>query len=192
MWSALSNLGDAALTLPLAIACAAWLTMSLAGWRSATSWLMLLAAGASMVGVTKILYAGCGIQIRAIDFRVISGHTMLASAVWPMALILCLPRRVDAKPRPALTLGLALAAAIGTARVLDDAHTVSEVFAGWGVGSLVTVLFVYWRNAPVLPARFRPLAIVSLLGISTVAYGHHAPIQEAIDTYSPYLCGRGA
>jgi hypothetical protein len=169
MWSALSNLGDAALTLPLAIACAAWLTTSLAGWRSATSWLTLLAAGASMVGVTKILYAGCGIQIRAIDFRVISGHTMLASAVWPMALILCLPRRVNAQPRLALALGLALAA-----------------------GSLVTVLFVCWRNAPVLPARFRPLAIASLLGISTLAYGHHAPIQEAIDTYSPYLCGRGS
>jgi hypothetical protein len=141
MWSALSNLGDAALTLPLAIACAAWLTTSLAGWRSSTSWLTLLAAGASMVGVTKILYAGCGIQIRAIDFRVISGHTMLASAVWPMALILCLPRRVNAQPRLALALGLALAAGIGTARVFDDAHTVSEVIAGWGVGSLVTVLF---------------------------------------------------
>lgn len=191
MWSALSNLGDAALTLPLAMACAAWLTTSLTGWRSATSWLTLLAAGALMVGVTKILYAGCGIQIRAIDFRVISGHTMLASAVWPMALILCLPRRVNATPHLALALGLALAAAIGTARVFDDAHTVSEVIAGWGVGSLVTVLFVYRKNAPVLPARFQPFIIVSLLGISTVAYGHHAPIQEAIELYSPYLCGRG-
>lgn len=191
MWSALSNLGDAALTLPLAMACAAWLTTSLTGWRSATSWLTLLAAGAFMVGVTKILYAGCGIQIRAIDFRVISGHTMLASAVWPMALILCLPRRVNATPHLALALGLALAAAIGTARVFDDAHTVSEVIAGWGVGSLVTVLFVYRKNAPVMPARFQPFIIVSLLGISTVAYGHHAPIQEAIELYSPYLCGRG-
>lgn len=191
MWSALSDLGDAALTLPLAMACAAWLTTSLTGWRSATSWLTLLAAGAFMVGVTKILYAGCGIQIRAIDFRVISGHTMLASAVWPMALILCLPRRVNATPHLALALGLALAAAIGTARVFDDAHTVSEVIAGWGVGSLVTVLFVYRKNAPVLPARFQPFIIVSLLGISTVAYGHHAPIQEAIELYSPYLCGRG-
>jgi hypothetical protein len=191
MWSALSNLGDAALTLPLAMACAAWLTTSLTGWRSATSWLTLLAAGAFMVGVTKILYAGCGIQIRAIDFRVISGHTMLASAVWPMALILCLPRRVNATPHLALALGLALAAAIGTARVFDDAHTVSEVIAGWGVGSLVTILFVYRKNAPVLPARFQPFIIVSLLGISTVAYGHHAPIQEAIELYSPYLCGRG-
>lgn len=191
MWSALSNLGDAALTLPLAMACAAWLTTSLTGWRSATSWLTLLAAGAFMVGVTKILYAGCGIQIRAIDFRVISGHTMLASAVWPMALILCLPRRVNATPHLALALGLALAAAIGTARVFDDAHTVSEVIAGWGVGSLVTVLFVYRKNAPVLPARLQPFIIVSLLGISTVAYGHHAPIQEAIEMYSPYLCGRG-
>ncbi|MDE1180431.1 phosphatase PAP2 family protein [Paraburkholderia sp.] len=191
MWSALSNLGDAALTMPLAVTCAVWLAMSLLGWRSATSWLMLLAAGALMVGVTKILYAGCGVQIRAIDFRVISGHTMLASAVWPMALMLCLPANANRQPRVALAMGLALAAVIGTARVFDDAHTVSEVIAGWGVGSLVTLFYVRWKNAPVLPAKLRPLAVASLLTVSTLAYGHHAPIQAAIEMYSPFLCGRG-
>lgn len=88
MWSAISDLGDAALTLPLSAACCAWLLRASPERRYAVSWLALLAAGMLVVGLTKILYAGCGVQIRAIGFRVVSGHTMLASAVWPMALLL--------------------------------------------------------------------------------------------------------
>ena len=31
-----------------------------------------------------------------------------------------------------------------------------------------------------------------LLAVSAVAYGRHAPIQGAIEMYSPFLCGRFA
>jgi hypothetical protein len=89
-WSMVSDLGDAAMTLPLAVVCLAWLTCSTTGRDQAITWALMLAAGMVSVGVTKMLYAGCGVQIRSIDFRVISGHTMLASAVWPMACVLAL------------------------------------------------------------------------------------------------------
>lgn len=149
------------------------------------SWLALLAAGMLVVGLTKILYAGCGVQIRAIDFRVVSGHTMLASAVWPMALLLGLQWvRTDI----ALTVGLALAALIGTARVFDEAHTASEVIAGWAVGTLVTLSFVCWKGTPAIAPRLRPYASVSMLAVLAIAYGRHAPIQSAIELYSPFLC----
>ncbi|AHI65602.1 phosphatase PAP2 family protein [Burkholderia thailandensis] len=187
MWPAISNLGDAALTLPLSVACGAWLVRSSPERRYAVSWLALLAAGMLVVGLTKILYAGCGVQIRAIHFRVVSGHTMLASAVWPMALLLGLQwLRSDAT----LAAGLALAALIGTARVFDDAHTVSEVIAGWALGALVTLSFVRWRGAPAMSRRLRPYAFASLLAALAIAYGRHAPIQTAIEQYSPFLCSQ--
>ncbi|CAB3760202.1 phosphoesterase [Burkholderia sp. MSh2] len=192
MWVAVSDLGDAAVTLPLAVACIGWLTRSNAGRHGAAAWTLMLAAGMALVGATKTLYAGCGIQIRAIDFRVISGHTMLAAAVWPMTCALALAGCARLRPGASLALGLALGALIGVARVIDDAHTPSEVVAGWIVGSAVALSFVRRHGAPRIAPRYRLLAAASLLAVSAVAYGHHAPIQAAIELYSPFLCGRYA
>ncbi|AKM04774.1 phosphatase PAP2 family protein [Burkholderia pyrrocinia] len=190
MWAAVSDLGDAAMTLPLAVVCIGWLTRSTTGQRHAASWALMLGAGMALVGVTKMLYAGCGVQIRAIDFRVISGHTMLASAVWPMTCVLALHGCANVRARTSLSLGLALGALIGVARVFDDAHTPSEVVAGWIVGSAVALAFVLRHGVPRVDARYRALAAGSLLAVSAVAYGRHAPIQAAIELYSPFLCGR--
>ncbi|CAM2171475.1 Phosphoesterase [Burkholderia latens] len=188
-WTAVSDLGDAAMTLPLALWCIAWLAWSTTGRRQAVSWALLLAAGMALVGVTKILYAGCGVRIEAIDFRVISGHTMLASAVWPMTCVLVLSGAPLRAGTPLLA-GLALGALIGVARVFDDAHTPSEVVAGWFVGSAVALAFARRHGMPRVEARYRALAAGSLLVVSAVAYGRHAPIQAAIEWYSPFLCGR--
>ncbi|WP_175976042.1 phosphatase PAP2 family protein [Burkholderia sp. BCC1047] len=192
MWTAISDLGDAAMTVPLALVCIGWLTCSATGRRYAASWALMLAAGMTLVGVTKMLYAGCGVQIRAIDFRVISGHTMLASAVWPMTCALALSGGTSWRANTSLSLGLALGALIGVARVFDDAHTPAEVVAGWLVGSAVALAFVRRHGAPRVDARYRALVAGSLLAVSAVAYGRHAPIQAAIDNYSPFLCGRFA
>lgn len=182
------------MTLPLAVVCVGGLTRSTAGPRHAVSWALMLAAGMALVGATKMLYAGCGIQIRAIDFRVISGHTMLASAVWPMACVLALSGCARRRSSAALSLGLGLAlgALIGVARVFDDAHTPSEVVAGWFVGSAVALAFVWRHGPPRIDARYRAWVAGALLAVSAVAYGRHAPIQAAIEMYSPFLCGRFA
>jgi hypothetical protein len=124
MWTAIGNLGDAALTLPLAAVCFAWLTRSLYGWRIALSWATLLAAAMLLVGVTKILHAGCGVQIRAVHFRAISGHALLAAAVWPMACLLMLHDGWNTRTLRALLPGLALAATIAVARARDDTYRV--------------------------------------------------------------------
>ena len=49
---------------------------------------LLLAAGVALVGTTKILCAGCGVEIREIGCRVVSGNTMLLSAVWTICIAL--------------------------------------------------------------------------------------------------------
>ncbi|AOJ77179.1 MULTISPECIES: phosphatase PAP2 family protein [Burkholderia cepacia complex] len=192
MWTAIGNLGDAALTLPLAAVCFAWLTRSLYGWRIALSWATLLAAAMLLVGVTKILHAGCGVQIRAVHFRAISGHALLAAAVWPMACLLMLHDGWNTRTLRALLPGLALAATIAVARARDDAHTASEVMAGWMLGVLVTVVLLKrWTDAPILPPVLRPLAVVSVCAVAALAYGRHAAIQDAIDVYAPVVCARG-
>ncbi|MFT9639856.1 phosphatase PAP2 family protein, partial [Alcaligenes phenolicus] len=177
MWTSISRLGDAALTIPLAAVCGAWLATSMHGWRITASWLMLLGGGMLAVGVTKVLYAGCGIEIRAIHFRMISGHTMLAASVWPMAFLLALHDGWHVRARIALLPGSALAAAIATARVLDHAHTVSEVAVGWIVGMLVMLTLLRWKAAPLLLPWRRFPAAASMLVVSSIAYGYCSPIQ---------------
>ncbi|MFM0405244.1 phosphatase PAP2 family protein [Paraburkholderia dipogonis] len=187
MWTAISNVGDAALTLPVALTCALWLRLS--DKTLAVRWVVLLVAGMALVGMTKILYAGCGVEISAIGFRVISGHTTLSTAVWTVAIAL-LWRSTGGNARVGALAGLTVGVLTAFARVFDDAHTVPEVIAGWLLGALVAALFVH----PLARSNvklFRPFAAAAgLLLVTTVAYGHHAPIQAMIDHYSPGICAR--
>ncbi|KVE99659.1 phosphatase PAP2 family protein [Burkholderia vietnamiensis] len=191
MWSEISNIGDAALTLPVALTCAVWLALS--DWRLAVRWVALLAAGMSVVGATKILYAGCGIEIPQFDFRVISGHTMLSTSVWTVALA-TLWQGFRAGKAPGVAAGLAVGAVTAIARVLDHSHTVPEVVAGWLLGAAVALAFLR-AYGDAQPRAFSPrIAAVSLLLVSGIAYGHRAPFQQMIDTHSPQFCAfvRGA
>lgn len=187
MWTAISNFGDAALTLPVALTCAIWLRLS--DKRLAVRWVKLLAAGMALVGITKILYAGCGVEISAIGFRVISGHTTLSTSVWTVAIAL-LWRAAGGNARAGALLGLLIGLLTAFARVFDYAHTVPEVIAGWLLGAAMGALFVH----PLARSKvklFRPFAAATgLLFVTTVAYGHHAPIQAMIDRYSPGVCSR--
>jgi membrane-associated phospholipid phosphatase len=147
IWNVISNFGDAAVTLPLAIACAIWIAAS--DRKVAAYWLIFLSVGATIVGATKILYAGCGIEIREIGFRVVSGHTMLSSAVWTTCIALFLRRA--GLTSVGVTLGLAAGAIIGAARVFEEAHTVSEVVAGWALGSAVALVQCSPKKVNVTP-----------------------------------------
>jgi hypothetical protein len=191
MWGLISNIGDAALTLPAALACTVWLAAT--SRRLALRWVLLLTFGMALVGVTKILYAGCGAEIATIGFRVISGHTMLSTSVWSVTIgLLWRARRpwgiIGLIPGLRLIPGLLMGAATGLARVFDNSHTTPEVIAGWLIGGLVALLFLReFGEADASP--FHPLAATAgLLLLSTVAYGHRAPLQEMIDGYSPVLC----
>lgn len=185
MWSAISNVGDAALTVPVAIACATWLTLSsrALAWR----WLLLLGAGSALVGATKILYFGCGVEFSPLDFHVISGHTALATSVWTVTLALIF-RGAGGSVNAGAAAGLAIGALTAVARVADRAHTPAEVVAGWLLGAAVSLLFVTAlkrSNARVVLSSAGVCALALVVG---VAYGHHAPIQDMIEQYSPDVC----
>jgi membrane-associated phospholipid phosphatase len=185
MWEAISNIGDAALTLPVALACAAWAFAS--NRRLAFRWMLCLAAGMALVGATKILYAGCGIEARQLDFRVISGHTMLSTSVWSVAFAM-LFQSIGRNRWIGAAIGLLVGAITGVARVFDHAHTAPEVVIGWLTGALVVYVVLQWRWNAAWHLRSPKIAAAALLLVSSVAYGHRAPIQHVIDTRSPQIC----
>ncbi|BAN23930.1 phosphatase PAP2 family protein [Caballeronia insecticola] len=185
LWT-LSNLGDAALLLPLALVCALWLRS--VDMRLAVRWAVLLTAGMGLVGLSKILYAGCGVEIPAIQFRMISGHTMLAASIYTVAGGLLFGGFGGGWYRLGALGGLALAAAIGASRIMQDAHTPAEVVAGWLLGAAIAALLLLrvFDKPRKMPRAL--VAGVGLLAVSSIAYGHHAPFQRMIEHYSWWLC----
>ncbi|RQR37525.1 phosphatase PAP2 family protein [Burkholderia sp. Bp9143] len=185
MWSEISNIGDAALTLPVALTCAVWLALS--NRRLAVRWIALLAAGMSLVGATKILYAGCGVEIPQFDFRVISGHTMLSTSVWTVALSMLWQAFRPGKV-PGMAAGFLVGAVTAVARVFDHSHTIPEVVVGWLLGALVALVFLRAYERAHKRAFSPRIAAACLLLVSGIAYGHRAPFQQMIDTHSPQFC----
>lgn len=188
MWTVLSNVGDAAVTLPVAFVCAIWIAMT--DVRLALRWALALSCGMLLVGASKILYYTWGVALPLAHFRVISGHTMLSTAVWAVVLALQLRWwRLPAYPSiiAGVAAGLLLGALTGASRVHGHSHSIAEVCVGWVVGagvaaaSLRTALHVEFR-------RFHALgSTLCLLAVSTLTYGHTAPFQDLIKENSAAL-----
>lgn len=147
LWYAITNLGGAGLTLPLALAIAMWLAAGYS-WRMAGSWLLLLGAAIGLVTVTKIAFLGWGVGVRELDFTGFSGHAMLSTAVYPVAFFLMLQGARAPLRIAGVVVGLATGVAVGLSRVVLDAHSPSEAVTGCIVGALTALVFVrYWWDA---------------------------------------------
>ncbi|CAD6530891.1 phosphatase PAP2 family protein [Paraburkholderia metrosideri] len=184
MWTVFSNIGDGAVTLPVAALCVGWLAFF--NVRQALRLTGVLAIGLAIVGATKIMYAGWGISVPALDFRVVSGHTMLSTSVWMVAITLQL-KWWRQPPLPGVIAGMAIGAFTGISRLLNHSHSLPEVIAGWLLGVFVAAFFL--RTAVNVEfERFKPVwSTLSLLLVSTLGYGHEAPFQYLIETRSPEI-----
>ncbi len=184
MWTLFTNIGDAAVTLPVAAVCACWL--ALLDVRLACRWAAMLAAGIALVGASKVFYAGWGISFPVSDFRMISGHAMLSTSVWIVALALQLKWwRLPAFP--GIVAGLGIGALTAASRVMDLSHSVPEVVTGWILGALVALLFLRKALAADFEGARPAWSAASFLCVCVLAYGHQAPLQRLIETRSPQL-----
>jgi len=177
LWYAITNLGGAGLTVPLALAIALWLA---AGYslRLAASWLLLIGAAIGLVTATKIAFLGWGVGIRELDFTGVSGHAMLSTAVYPVGFFLMLPRVRRTWRIVGVVVGLATGVAVGLSRIVLDAHSPSEAVAGCVVGALTALAFVgYGWDAQ--PTRLSALAVTASLAAITVAlHSVHLPTHR--------------
>ena len=183
-WTVYSNVGDSAVTLPVAVVCAIWLART--DLRLALRWALTLSCAMLPVGVSKILYYAWDVSLPLADFRVISGHTMLSTAVWAVALALQLKWwRLPAFP--GIAAGLLLGALTGASRVHGHSHSVAEVLVGWVIGTIAATVFLHTA----LRVDYKPFRAVwstlCLLAVSTLAYGHTAPFQDLIEEHSAAL-----
>jgi hypothetical protein len=177
VWYSITSLGGAGLTLPLAFAIALWLALGYS-WRMAAGWLVLLGVAIGVVTVTKLAFLGWGVGVRELDFTGVSGHAMLSTAVYPVALFLML---LPARPSIRLVgvlLGIVAGMAVGLSRVVLEAHSPSEAITGCIVGALTALVFVRlaWNAQP---GQLSAVPVtVSLMMLVVGLHGVHVPTQR--------------
>jgi membrane-associated phospholipid phosphatase len=177
MWLLITSLGGAGMTLPIAFAIAIWLAVGYS-WRMAAGWLVLLGVAITVVTATKLAFLGWGVGIRELDFTGVSGHSMLSTAVYPVALfLLLLPARPPVR-LAGVVLGLAAGIVVGLSRVVLSAHSPSEAITGCLVGALAALVFVRMAwNAE--PGKLAALPVtVSMLVLAVLVHGVHVPTQR--------------
>lgn len=158
----LTDFGDAALLLPLALAILCWLAWR--SWYLASWWSVSVALCIGLTSVSKIYFYGCP---PASDMRSPSGHTAFSVLVYgALALIIATP---SGGIRRAATLGLgaSLIMAIAVSRLVLNIHSLPEIILGFVIGAasvgLFTQKYMCWPQAQVWRLAIAVGLLITLL-----------------------------
>lgn len=164
-WFDFTHLGAAGLMLPVALVTVVGLWF--AGKRVAVlAWGGALGLGVAVVLASKIAFMGWGIGSARLNFTGFSGHTMLASAIFPVWLG-WLFAALSARLAPfGVALGLGVGALVGWSRLALGAHSESEVVTAWLLGSVVSLAAMPALRKPVRSSGWAWLVVMLLLALS--------------------------
>ena len=180
---AITELGDAAVLLPLIVTVLAWFVVRRL-WLSAAYWMGTIAVAQLLAGVIKLalhrprplaLYSG--VQ----QFSFPSDHAVMSTVVYGFAAWLLLRRAPTAWQRTGGTAAASLIALIGFSRVYLGAHWMSDVLGGVAFGvawvALVALAYAYQCRERL---RERGLAAL-LLAVFTAAAVAHILVDHSRD-----------
>lgn len=178
-WTTVTDLGDTAVTLPLAALVLAFL-VAVSWLRAAFAWALCIGFCGLALGVLKLVFQSCGhVWFPALQSP--SGHTAMSVAVYG-GLALVAGRPLSLLPRAALlAVGAALPAAIAVSRLVLGYHSLPEVLMGAAFGVLAVASL--HRNLAASPPP-RPLPLIWLMPLAALmvaaTYGSHWQVEETI------------
>jgi len=178
-WWFLTDFGDSAVTLPLALAVALALAAG-RRWRAVVLWIGCIGFAGAATGSLKLLMKACHAPLSDTALVAPSGHTAMSLTVYGGLALLVARHLPDWRGRLALLAAAVLAPAIGVSRVVIGAHTVAEVAAGSAVGllALLVLHLLLPRQDPfALPLAWLAAALAVVLAAS---HGEHWPIEELL------------
>jgi membrane-associated phospholipid phosphatase len=188
-WRVITHLGSGGILMPL-------LTITAIGlWRShqrtvVRTWLLAITLAVVITMATKVLFFGWGFGIAWLNFTGLSGHTVLATSVFPVFLSWLGSSNQPRYRRAGAVFGLMLGVVVGMSRVVLGAHSASEVVAAWFIGAAVSGISLTAPEGPaegVWFARFTPLILLLALGTTTSNY---LPTHDWEIDLSLFLSGR--
>ena len=179
IWGFVSDFGDTAVTVPLALLMAAVLVAA-GHFRMALGWCLAIIACAGLIGALKLVLSVCGYQSGGSVLASPSGHTAMSTAVYG-GFAAVLGAGLERPARDAVTAAaVALMLAIAASRAVLHYHSATEVAVGLAVGSLALSGIV------VLARRYQPVRLPVLtvagaaLAIALVFHGVRWPAEQAI------------
>ncbi len=181
MWDALTRLGDARLLLPAALMLAAWLCG--AAPPLALRWSLCFGGAVALVTASKIAFVAWGAGWQGMPFHMVSGHAMLAAALWPTIAYLALRRRARAARVALLLAAAGLSLLVGISRVVLQMHSWAEVVAGLALGFAVSAACIAQARGcawPPMPQRTPLLLAAPLALLLAGAVGAATPSQHWI------------
>ena len=201
-WHGVTRAGEVGILLPAALLAAWLLVLRRDNGRTAIVWLASLALAALITLATKLAFLGWGLGWAALNFSGVSGHAMMAAAVYPVLFAVLFPASSALGRGCAVGAGVALALLVGVSRIVVGAHSWSEVIAGLVVGGVATAVVLSGSGlAPVSarrPSRMSltrsfaaPLAIGLWLTMMP-AFGPSLNSHSMITQWSLRLSGRSA
>ncbi len=193
-WHDFTWLGDSAILMPLALLVALWLAWSPQTRTGAIQWVIVFGGGALIVLVSKLAFIGWGIGSARFDFTGFSGHTTFSTSVWPVVLWIVASNRGHAVRMAAVVGGWMLGLMIGVSRLAVDAHSISEVVAGFTLGFGVSAIFLAVRrgraHAHLRAAQIAwGLAASIALPLLLLGPGAPAPTQGMLEFIAVRLAG---
>jgi membrane-associated phospholipid phosphatase len=150
-WHAVTRLGDSQILLPLALLGAIALSRLPQGRPLAARWMSMLSVAVLATLATKVAFIGWGLGWRELDFTGISGHAMMAAAVYPLLFATLASQESRRGTQFAIATGFSLALLVGASRLAVGAHSASEVIAGLTLGGLVSAVGLCVAQLPRTP-----------------------------------------
>lgn len=187
-WRVITHLGAAGILLPIFAVhlVGLWFSQRVAAAR----WLSAFCVAVVLTLTSKSLFWGWGLGIVSWDFTGVSGHTLLATSIFPV--LFRIHTRSDS-PRlqhAATALGFLLAACIGVSRIVVGAHSLSEVCAGWLLGVIVSLIAISALDSAYRLSSFARYSPLLLLLAFNPAAAYVVPTHDWEVKFALAISGR--
>lgn len=169
IWNFVTDFGDSAVTVPLALLVLMFL---LAGGhlRAAFGWALAIGGCAAGIAVLKLAFGACGHEITFVHLISPSGHTAMSTGIYGSLALLVGARLPAPQRRTVLIAPAIVVVGIAVSRVELHDHSRSEVAVGFLVGVAAIAVFRAILKPPETPAL--PLGWLLLSGGIVVAVLH--------------------
>lgn len=188
-WHFITRLGEMQLLLPAAL----WACLALLNQPDtrllAVHWLQALFVAAGLTLASKIAFIGWGLGSATLNFTGISGHAMFAAAIYPLLMAMLTCRLSVQWERAAVILSFVLVILVCVSRLMVMAHSVSELVAGFLVGSAVSAYAVGHIGLPRAKLNFYVPLILALWLMVSPLHTPQIPTHSMVTHLALVLSG---
>ena len=186
IWIFVTDLGDSAVTIPLATLVVLFLLLG-RDWHTARTWVAMVFGCAVVIGALKFALAGCAHRLAPGSIVSPSGHTAMSVGIY-LSFGWLLGRGMAKRIAAATYVGaVMLAIGIGVSRIILHSHDVAEVLVGSIVGTAGHAGFLWMQPAK----RSAPLPIIMMataaLVLIAVRHGTRWDVEPRLDHLASWL-----